>query len=66
MPAEWALSIAVPIFKRKGEIMNRNCYRAVRHLEHGMKVVKRVLQKMCCRILTVHEMQFGFMSEGKQ
>ena len=42
MPAEWALSIVVPIFKGKGDIMNCNCYRAVKLLEHGMKVVEMV------------------------
>ena len=42
MPAEWALSVVVPIFKGKGDIMNCNCYRAVKLLEHGMKVVEMV------------------------
>ena len=32
-------------------------------LEHGMKVVERVLEKRLCRIMTVNEMQFGFMPE---
>ena len=26
MPAEWALSTLVPIFKRKGDIQNCSCY----------------------------------------
>ena len=46
MPAEWALSIVVPIFKGKGDIRNCNYYGAVKVLEHGMKVVKRVLKKV--------------------
>ena len=45
MPAEWALSMVVPIFKRKGDIRNCSCYRAAKLLEHGMKVVGRVLGK---------------------
>ena len=45
MPAEWALSIVVPIFMGKGDIRNRSCYRAVKLLEHGMKVVEKVLEK---------------------
>ena len=45
MPIEWALSIVLPIFKGKGEIKNFSCYRAMKFLEHGMKVVKRVLEK---------------------
>ena len=35
----------------------------MKFLEHGMKVVERLLEKMCCRIVTVSEMQFGFMPE---
>ena len=45
MPAELALSIVVPIFKGKGDIMNCSCYGAVKLLEHGMKVVEKVLEK---------------------
>ena len=65
MPAEWALSIVVPIFKGKGDIRNCSCYRDVKLLEHCMKVVKRVLEKRLCRIVTVDEMQFGFMPERR-
>ena len=45
MPAECALSIHVPIFKRKGDIWNCSCSRAVKLLEHGMNVVERMLEK---------------------
>ena len=45
MPAEWALSIVVQIFKGKDDISNCICHRAVKLLEHGMKVVERVFEK---------------------
>ena len=45
MPAEWALSIVVPTFKGKCDIRNSICYRAVKLLENGMKVVKMVFEK---------------------
>ena len=45
MPAEWVLSIVFPIFKGKGDIRNYNCHGVVKLLEHGMKVVERVLEK---------------------
>ena len=49
MPAELALSIVTPIFKRKGDemtkIMKCSCYRAVKFLKHGMKVIEMVLEK---------------------
>ena len=63
MPVEWTLSIVVPILKRKSDIRNCSCYRAVKLLEHGMKVVERVLEKRLNRIVSVDEMQFGFMPD---
>ena len=56
MPAEWALNIVVPIFKGKGYISSCSCYGAVKLLEHGMKLVKRVLEKKLGRIVPVDEM----------
>ena len=44
MPVEWALSRVVAIFKGKGDIRNCTCYRAVKLLLHGKKVVERVLK----------------------
>ena len=61
MPAEWTLSIVVPIFKGKGDIRNCSCYRAVKLLEHGMKVVKKVFEKLLHRIVSVDEMPVGFI-----
>ena len=45
IPAEWALSIVIQIFKGKGDIRNRSCHRAVKQFENGVKVVKMVLEK---------------------
>ena len=42
----------------KGDIRNCSCYRAVKFLEHRIKVVE-----MVHRIVNVDEMQFGFMLE---
>ena len=61
--AELAVGIVVPIFKGKGDIRNCSCYEAVKLLEYSMKVVERVLDKWLCRIVSVDEMQFGFMPE---
>ena len=65
MPAEWVLSIVVPTCKGKGDIRKRCCYRAVKLLEYGMKVVERVLDNRFDRIVSVDEMQFGFMPERR-
>ena len=63
MPAEWTLSIVVSIFKGKGDIRSCSCYLPVKFLEHGMKVVERVLEKTLHCMLSIDEMQFGFMHE---
>ena len=44
MPVEWALSIVVPIFNGKGDIRKCIDSTAVKLLEHGMKMVKWVLE----------------------
>ena len=55
------ISIVVSFVKGKGDIRNCSCYRAVKLLEHGMKLVERMLEKRRCRIVSVNIMQFGFM-----
>ena len=40
----------------KGDIRNCGCYSSVQLLEHGMKVVEGVLEKMLCRIVSADEM----------
>ena len=39
MPVDWTLSN----LQGKGDIMNCSCYRAVKLLEHEMKVAEKVL-----------------------
>ena len=68
MPAEWTLSIEIPIFKGIGDVRNCSCSRAVRLFEHGMKVVEKEEgrkemkkrseeRKWLHRIVTIDEMQ---------
>ena len=64
MPGKWALSIVIPIFKGMGDIRNCLCYRAVRLIEYGM-VMEWVLEERLHIILSVDEMQFGFMSDRR-
>ena len=63
MPVDWALSIVLSIFNGKSDIRNSSCCGAVKLIEHGRKVVERVLIKMINKIVTVDEMQFDFMPE---
>ena len=47
----------------KVDIRKCSCYVAVKLLEHGMKLVKRVLENRLHKIVSVDEMQFGFMPD---
>ena len=38
-------SVVAPIFKGKGDVMNSGSYRGVKLLEHGMKIIERVLKR---------------------
>ena len=42
IPSEWELSTLIPIYKGKGDPMECGSYRAVKQLEHGMKVLERL------------------------
>ena len=61
MPDEWKTSVIVPIYKGKGDALNCGSYRGVKLLEHGMKVVERVLDRRIRDVVEVDNMQFGFM-----
>ena len=61
MPHDWKISKVVPIYKKKGKVMDCASYRGVKLLKHGMKVVKRLLEKRLRRLVKVDQMQFGFM-----
>ena len=61
IPNEWKTSVVVPIFKGKGDVMNCGSYRRVKLLEHGMKIIERVLERRIRAIVDFDEAQFGFM-----
>ena len=66
MSVEWALRIVVPIFKRNGDVRKFSCYRAIKLLVHGMKMLDRVLDKRLYRIVTVNEVQFSSMPKRRK
>ena len=65
IPDEWKTSIEVPIFKGKGDVMNCDSCRGVKLLEHGMKIIERVLERRIRALVDFDEAQFDFM-HGKE
>ena len=61
MPDEWALSVVVPIFKGKVDVMSCGAYWGVKFLEHAMKIVEKVLERRLRSMVKVDKMQFGCM-----
>ena len=61
IPKDWELSTLIPLYKGKGDPLDCGSYRAIKLLEHGMKVFERVLEKRIRKIVKIDEMQFGFM-----
>jgi hypothetical protein len=61
IPDDWKHSVLVPLYKGKGDVRDCGAYRGVKLLEHGMKVVERVLEGRLRNAVTVNEMQCGFM-----
>ena len=41
--------------------MNSGLYRRVKLLEHGMKIIERVLERRILALLDFYKAQFGFM-----
>ena len=57
--AKWTQNIVVlSIFTGKGDIRNCICYGTIMLLEHAMKVMEKVLEKMLHTILTANKMYF--------
>ena len=65
IPREWECSTLIAIFKGKGDPMECGSYRAVKLLEHGMKVLEEVLEKRWRQKVKIDNMQFGFVP-GKE
>ena len=61
IPADWRNSILVPIFKQKGDPMECGNYRAIKLMEHTMKLCERILDARLRKVISIDEMQFGFM-----
>ena len=49
------ISVLIPIFKRKGSILNCRDYRAIKLLEHGMKVYKGIIDRKLRQQVEVDE-----------
>ena len=61
VPDDWLKSVMMDIYKGKGDVLVQSNDRGLSLLEHRMKVVERVMDKLIRENVNVHEMEFGFM-----
>ena len=61
IPKEWEESFIINVYKGKGDAMERGNYRGLKLLDHVLKVVERVVEKIIREQVNINDMQFGFM-----
>ena len=61
IPDGWKSSILLQVYKGKGDPMECGSYRAIKLLEHAMKVIERVFVQRIREKVKDRSMQFGFM-----
>ncbi|XP_048585335.1 uncharacterized protein LOC125568053 [Nematostella vectensis] len=61
IPVDWDLSHILNFYKGKGDALERGNYRGLKLTEHCLKIVERVLEKVGRSLVSIDEMQFGFV-----
>ena len=61
IPSDWENSFTINIYKGKGEGLIRDNYRGLKLLDHVMKVIEGVMEKIIRERVFIHDMQFGLM-----
>ena len=60
IPNDLKRSIMVPIYKQRGDVIEWKNYRGVKLMEHVLKIVESVLQRLR-KYIKIDQMQFGYM-----
>ena len=61
IPSDWEDSFIMNIYKGKGDALERGNYRSLKLLDHVMKGIERVIEKIIRERISIDDMQFGFM-----
>jgi len=60
MPESWRSDL-IPFYKGKGDVRSCGNYRSIKLLDHGLKVIERVVEKCFHSFVKLDEMHMGFM-----
>ena len=63
IPSDWENSFTINIYKGKGDALIRGNYRGLKLLDHVMKRIERVVEKIIRERVSIDDKQFGFVSE---
>ena len=61
IPSDWEDSFIINIYKGKGDALEGGNYRGLKLLDHVMKGMERVIEKIIRERISIDDMQFGFM-----
>ena len=61
IPNDWTESIIINCYKGKGDATDRGNYRGLKLLDHVMKILERVVERLIRDRIEIDSMQFGFM-----
>ena len=61
IPSDWEDSFIINIYKGKGDALERGNCRGLKLLDHVMKGIERVIEKIIRERISIDDMQFGFM-----
>ena len=61
IPEAWRMSILIPIYKGKGDVLECSNYRGIKLLSHTFKIWERIIDKRLRELVHITEIQQGFM-----
>ena len=61
MPAAWRMSILIPIYKGKGDVLDCSNYRGIKLLSHTFKIWERIIDGRLRGLVDISDIQQGFM-----
>ena len=61
IPSDWENNYIINIYKGKGDALIRDNYRGLKLLDHVIKVIERVMEKIIREKVFIDNMQFDFI-----
>ena len=61
IPSDWESNYIINLYKRKGDALEEGNYHELKLLNHVMKVIERIIEKIIWDKIAIDEMQFGLM-----